>query len=358
MNLEDLLRDPAALALATAAYGRPAALQPTIVTVKANVDASALITPRAPKTGTRVAKGSPAPRLGDKPISATCALPSKGTLGAADFLALLRVAGKRQASDETTVVDDVTGEVKSVSVPRVSESGTPIMIHDTIAQRLDERAAVSAFVGWDLSQPHGTQLDSAVRLAQGIMRKMARLAAGEQAEQYTHRDPAAHSAKWSVAGFVKGLPAPVTKMLADLVARERLAVNDEVTFANLRKFVQEGDRCGFDRLVTKEFPTTQGVKPILNEEGKEVGYEHVEVPNPIGAKIAATRTDLPQLMVLLASLEMLAHARLEAIRNDIAGLDSEAPTAAQIEAAHRAMLGRGASTIEEGIALLDTTPRA
>lgn len=360
MNLDDILSDPRALAFATAAYGRPVAPTMPIVMVTANVEASALITPAAPKTGTRVVRqGSKSARSSAaKPIDAMTALPSKGTLSAADFLTSLRFAGKRQATDQIDEVDEETGEVKPVLRPRFSDRGVPIMIHDEVVQRLDERAAVAAFIGWDLSQPHGTQLDAARLMASSTLSRMARLSAGGQMTQYAHRSPEAHAARWSAAGFVKGMPNAVAKLLADLAGRERLATEDMVTFANLRQFTQAGDRSAFERTIAKEFPSTKGIAPIVDAEGKEVGYQPVTVQNPIAEKITQTCADPAKLMILLASLEALAVARLDAIREDIAGLDSEAPTADQIERAHMAMLGRGAPTIEEGIALLDTTPRA
>lgn len=357
-----LLSDPATLIRLTAAYSKPAVpTDATTITTTVSLNASALNTPKPIPTGTRAVSKKKLLRAAEetKGKGFSLHLPKAGSISPTDFLAALRAAGRRQATTEVTKtkVDVETGEV--IQEPgleyRTRDDGEPVMVLDKVLQITDERSAIAAFCGYDVSIPHGTQLDSAQLLARSAISRIARLSAGSGASTYSHRDPVAHAARWSAEGFVAGLPNAMRTLLADLAGRERLAVSDLATFSNLRSFVQAGDTAAYTKLLAKDFPSTKGVKEVKNEEGAVVDYEHVSVPNPITARLSGIKGE--ELWNTLASLEGLALARLEAIREDLRGLNGDVMTPEQIERVHTALIGRGAPTIEEAIYLLDTTPR-
>lgn len=420
-----LLNDVNTLAALGSAYGKPAEpISPVTVTRTANVDASALMTPRPRPTGTRVVStGSRSIKAKSAPIpSAAVAvdagskgfkLPAAGSIDAPTFLSTLRVAGKRVAVYESDYTDNETGETFAAGSPRLNDKGAPIMVHDAKIQIADERAAIAAFVGWHMGEPHGTQLDSARRTAHAHLSKAARLEAGGKVDGFGYRSPEAHEAKWSAPAWVKGLPAPIAKLVAHLGGRERMAVEDLALFGKLRELatmagqplpempIFEGElteeqlidaqdehaaECErvtaekasalatFEAVIAKEFKSSKGVKPILSTEaetlGETVDYEVIEVGNPIVNALRpffTTQTlqvktfkreirtwhNFEGLTVALASLEALAAARLYEVQSCLDAVDATNPTAEQVERAHRAMedmLAAGRTvTIEEAV---------
>jgi hypothetical protein len=82
-------------------------------------------------------------------------------------------------------------------------------------QHNDQIQAISAFIGYDNRAMFGTQESAARMLAQRILTGKV-MAGPDRAEQ--------RQADLSAKGFVAGLPAPVAAKLADLKAREIIAV--------------------------------------------------------------------------------------------------------------------------------------
>lgn len=402
--------NPEELALLTRSYGVREEASPITRTTRVDADAKALITPKPLKTGTRVAsqgvkrklrdgsvKPAKAPRAPNLPAGMTALpvasslstlaaiveltpapqgaapirpgfnLPKAGSIGADDFIAALRTAGRRQAttqvekSVEVESVDEFGEITKSVETVletefRVGTQGRPIFVTDGLLQMQDERAAIAAFVGYDVTEPHGSQLDAARLTANTRLSHQAHLAAGTRVEGAPYRSPEARSALDSLLGYVAGMPNPVRKLYFDLKGREEIATTDLITYGNLRTFAQTGAVADYNKIIAKEFPSSRGVKPTYNEAGEENGYENVVVPHPIAVTLAGLKGEA--LTNLLAQLEALAFARKDAIRQDLAGLNSDKPTDAQITAAHAVILGRGMPLIEDEIMLLDTTPKA
>lgn len=300
---QDLLQDPATLDRLAVAYGKPEVPLAPIVTSSVSVQGNtALISPaqrKAIKSASKKASsGAP---------STLPSLPETGSVDATQFLALLRNAGMRP-----------------------SAANPKVMVRDELAARQDQRSAVGAFVGFNWQEPLGTQLDRATLKARHQIAKSAQKPE-KQAETFEHRSPMAHVIKWSVSGFVAGLPNAIGKMLADLAGRERLAVDEVTMFSNLRDSVVQGDKDLFFKLISK-----------------------LEKSNP---SLVDNLRQQKDVRLMLAQLHALAETRLLAIREDIAGLDSENPTPEQIERAHAAMLRRGCKTYHEEMTLIGETPK-
>lgn len=363
-----LLSDKSALDLVNQAWGKPEAPLPSpIVTRVASVDGNIVKPGRFPKGSTR------AIRRGDKTVTVAvkdCSLPKGGTFSPTEFLAALRVAGMRQA------VDTVTGEFQFM------RNGEPRMVCDDGCKRDDERSAIAGYLGYDMADLHGTQLDRCTMIARrAIQVEQEKLAGTHRVAEHPHRSYLAHAAKWSMLGFVAGLPKPVEKLLMDLGARERLALEDVIMFSKLRDLVGEPETFAlraedFAKALNKAYPDGQVcvTAPMVDEAGdpvmektgvmlpKVVNGEIVEEPemrqatalrkqvsiNPIKAKILSAQAESPAaLEMLLAVLEAHSSARLEAIRADAAQIDSDTPTPAQILSAHEAMLKRGMPAFED-----------
>lgn len=309
--------DPAGLAFVTEAYGVTAAPVKPTFKITSNITAKELMTPSAPPTGTKEVTKTPKP----------CYLPTQNTLSAAAFLVAMRQVGKRPSVHIQDTTDPITGEVYAAGSIHLNDKGAPILVHDDKMQIVDEQANIAAFCGYDLSVPHGTQLDNAHRLAHSALARTRRQESGVKVIHTAHRSPEAHQAKWSAAGYVAGVPNALRKLVADLEGRERLAVSDVCTFTNLRAAVTGNEREAYDKLLTKEFPSTTALRETRNENGDVVGYEKVEVKNPIAASLDGLTWRGEKLINVLGSLQALAEARLEAIRADKTGVDVDASKA-------------------------------
>jgi hypothetical protein len=276
-----LVFDPAVLALLNDAYATP-----------------------VPKSETREEKASkprpikaPKGEKSEKIVAVKQVIPVPAVQDHVLFLTYLRSAGVREVTDE------VTGQIKT--------------IHDPSEERKDQAYCVALYMGWT-SEPHGTQLDRAVL--------HARFSLSPKSGTYTHRSPEMHSARWSVAGFVAGLPNATQKILGDLGARERVAVEEVATMSALYDAAGT-DAAGFERRLLR----------LAKEE-----------PN-----LAALIRQRPELLVTMLTV---AEARLAEVRMDLDALDDFSPAA--IERAHACLLARGMPSFEEAIVLLNTTPKA
>lgn len=217
------------------------------------------------------------------------------------FLTALRDGGKRES------VNEVTGQV--------------VMVHDPIAQRLDEKFAVALFNGWS-NEPHGTQLDRATLHARFLTEPKGTV------WEFPHRSPETHSARWSAAGFIAGMPNATQKVLGDLAGRERVCVEEVATMTALYESCDGADPITFERRLLK----------LAKDE----------------PSLAAMIKQRPEL---IKPMYVVALQRLEHLREDLAGLYNGDLSAEAIERAHRCLLGRGMPTFEEELSLLNTTPK-
>lgn len=376
-----LTSDPDLAAYVTAAYGKTGTPLPEIKTTRsANVKGVKLtgIKPAKASKGRATGPGSRGGKVKEKaekaPERPICAL----TLlddgpGAAHFLSALCAAGERPRLHEVDGHDPVTGEMWSKGDPRLAANGEPIFYNDASKVRPDEAAAIRAcFSGWDPSEAHGTMLDQARMLAQTAMRRdlagqvvrrpfnYAGLDgkprtvvnvvtySGVVASAHPWHSPAAHSAKWSAEGYVKGLPRPIQKLLGDLSARERLAAAEMVTLGKLREFASEGDRDSYEALITAEYPGHSEAEPIFATDGITVeNYTVVAKDHPVVQ--ALKREKGSSLIDKLARLEAFAAARLGEIQKDLDGLDGS-PDADTVARVYATMLDRGSvQTLEETV---------
>jgi hypothetical protein len=132
-------------------------------------------------------------------------LPVVGSLTATQFLLALRDAGKRSVEAK----NEVTGEVYQ----------RPIF--DASLVREDTIRAIAGYVGYDAAGDYGTQDAMARTRAQSEIRGGVKPVAA-------HRRGGASVAP-TITGFISGMPDHLAKQRADLLARERLAVD---TLAN------------------------------------------------------------------------------------------------------------------------------
>ena len=136
----------------------------------------------------RAARAEKAPQA-DAPrkvVSTIPNLPEKGSLNAAGFLLALQQAGK---------------------IRKANEAGIMITLTDSKKEKVDQIAAIAAFVGYNFSGAHGTQLDMARSAAQRELRPV-------RTESV---------AVVTVAGYVAGMPNALAVKVNDLKARIRLA---------------------------------------------------------------------------------------------------------------------------------------
>lgn len=111
-----------------------------------------------------------------------------GTLSAAAFLLALREAGK---------------------IEKKNDSGVTVMIVDAAKEKIDQVKAIGAFVGYNFSGAHGTQLDTARQTAQFRLRPVK----------------ADSAVAVTVKAFVAGMPDGTAKIVRDLQARIRMATD-------------------------------------------------------------------------------------------------------------------------------------
>jgi hypothetical protein len=349
----DLLSDdPEIRALLDAAYGKGSTKVPGVtVTRSGSLNARPLIggiKPGGRKSRANGDKPARAPKA-DKPAKEAKVEPilveltwkSNGS-GAARFLEALSMAGKRFRCYETDGVDVVSGECHSAGDPVLASNGAPLTYFaGDIAQRSDERAAIEAcFDGSSRSEALGTQLDQARMLAQTAIRRgmsgkvehrafhysgidnsprtvvHAVYHTGVVASAHPWRSPDAHSAIWSVEGYVKGLPRPIQKLLGDMCARERLATDEVITLGKLRAFVVAEDQESFESLMNREYPSSKEIETIFALDGITVqDYTVVEKLHPV--VVALKRERGMRLLDRLAKLETFAAIRLAEVQRKI-----------------------------------------
>ncbi len=138
----------------------------------------------------RASKAEKAPKTSDAPrkVVPMTNLPEKGSLNAAGFLLALNQAGK---------------------IRKANESGVMITVSDPKKERQDQILAIQAFIGYNFSGAHGTQLDMARSAAQRELRPIK----------------AESKVAVTVAGYVAGMPNATTTKVRDLQARIRLATD-------------------------------------------------------------------------------------------------------------------------------------
>ncbi len=372
-----LAEDPDLAAYVTAAYGKGGTALPS-VKVTRTVDFKG-IKPAKGKSDRKTGPGSRGGKVKEKtekpePRPIVALTLRRSGPGAAHFLSALLMAGKRIRCYEADYTDPVTGETFAVGDPKIGMNGDPITFFAGAAEaRTDEWAAIEAcFSGSDRSEALGTQLDQARLLAHTELRRIQAGTVVRRPFHYTGidnlprtvinvishpgvipaehawRSPEGHTAKWSLDGYVKGLPRPIQKLLSDLHARERLATTEMVNLGKLRQFVVEGDRDGYEKLISEEYPPTSAAEPIYAVDGITVAsYTIVAKDHPVVA--AVKREHGASLIVRLAKLEAFAAARLAEIQKDIDGLADE-PDADTVGRVYAVMLDRGSlPTLEESV---------
>lgn len=146
-----------------------------------------------------VETGAVAAPIHHKPAVFGVAMPERNTLDAKGFLLACRDAGKRSFEK----VNEVTGEVVT------------IVKRDEGKVREDLIKAIHAYIGYDTSRDFGSQ-DNEARA------KANREASGRVVTAGPTREEQRSAAR-SMAGYVKGMPAPAAKLLANLRAREQAA---------------------------------------------------------------------------------------------------------------------------------------
>jgi hypothetical protein len=133
-----------------------------------------------------------------KPAVFGVAMPERNTLDPKSFLLACRDAGKRGFEK----LNEVTGEV------------TTVVKVDSSKVRDDIIKAIHAYCGYDVSRDFGSQDIEARAKAQRELR--GGVVPGPSREEQ-------RSAARSMAGYVKGMPLPAQKLLANLRAREQAA---------------------------------------------------------------------------------------------------------------------------------------
>lgn len=145
-----------------------------------------------------VESGAVAAPIQQKPAVFGVAMPERNTLDPKSFLLACRDAGKRGFES----VNEATGEVRQVV--KVDSS----KVRDDIIK------AIHAYCGYDVSRDFGSQDIEARAKAQRELR--GGVVPGPSREEQ-------RSAARSMAGYVKGMPLPAQKLLANLRAREQAA---------------------------------------------------------------------------------------------------------------------------------------
>jgi hypothetical protein len=143
--------------------------------------------------------GEQAAPIHAKPAVFGVAMPERNTLDAKGFLLACRDAGKRSFEK----VNEVTGEVHT------------IVKRDEGKVREDIIKAIHAYVGYDTSRDFGSQ-DNEARAKANREASGRVVVAGPTREEQ-------RSAARSMAGYVKGMPLPAQKLLANLRARGQAA---------------------------------------------------------------------------------------------------------------------------------------
>lgn len=378
-----VISDPELAAYVTEAYGKPTDKSGGItVTRTASLNAAPLMGIKPGKIKGNKRAGGPGSRGGkvkevsDKPSPrpfVALTLRANGP-GAQHFLSALLMAGKRIRCYDTATVDEVTGETHEQGDPMLDARGEPLCYFGGDSeQRRDEWAAIEAcFSGSDRSEAHGCQLDQARMLANTDIRRtlggtvMHRdfhysglrgetvtvtnviTRSGIAPAAHPWRSPESHAATWSAAGFVAGCPLPIRKILGDLYARERLATAEMITLGKLQELVVDGDKEGYEKLISAEYQSSKEMEIVYGADGITVeSYTTVQKEHPVVQ--ALRRESGSSLLDGLAKLEAFAGARLAVIQKDIDGLNGK-PSADTVERVYAAMLTRGSlATLEETV---------
>lgn len=294
-----------------------------------------------------------------------------GTFEPEEFLRMLQDAGKRPARDsegKLVYYTDETGATK------IGADGEPVvkMVIDSVAERADIRFAIAGYCGLT-SEPQGVQLDRARREAKRghiFDSKGKPLPRGIEIDYAPFRDPQAHADKWSVEAYVAGLPNHYLALLGDLEARERLAVDEVITFQNLLdsfgadpKSTDPRERARarkYAEIVRREFPDGAEAysemvpkldrkgSPVTDDNGAPVLVEK-KMARRVDHPIAAALKTVQNVPALLSGLLRIAHERTEVIRADLDALESNL-SPQSIAQAREIIMSRGAPVFETPLA--------
>lgn len=94
----------------------------------------------------------------------------------------------------------------------VEKDGVGRQVFDRNHERNDQIQAIASYCGYDNSRDFGSQQQAAMAQAQREMRGPQPLGPSREDQRAAHR---------SMTGYVKGMPAPAQKLLANLRAREQ-----------------------------------------------------------------------------------------------------------------------------------------
>lgn len=170
--------------------------------------------PKAPKANRSRPiheKGNPSPMNTIHGMS----LPEKGTLDAAGYTAAMVNAGKRTVH----MVCEVDGKGKKSYhvVPQPTDTSHTVTRVEQDKVREDQIKAIAAYVGYDNRRNFGEQEVSARMTAQRALSTAVDTGIDREVQR---------KADLSAKGFVHGLPDSVQSKLADLQARELVAVEE------------------------------------------------------------------------------------------------------------------------------------
>lgn len=307
--------------------------------------------------------------------------------GASHFLSALSVAGKRPRLHVVPGSDVVTGEVWSPGDPVLGQNGEPIFYFDANLQRPDEAAAIRAcFSGYDYSEAHGYMLDMARSIAKTQLSREWAGTIWDRAFHYTgitfepvtvvhtiefqgvpvaahpHRSPEQHEASWSVEGWIKGMPNYGRKVLADLGARGRVALEEVITLGKLRELAAEGAearkhgqkdlaesiKVDFTNLLEDEYPPTKMAEPIYDVDGVTV-KSYTVVLTDHSVVQALKREEGMSLVQKVTKLEAFAVLRLGEIQRSMDAMVERKDADRMVELL-QGMSTRGSTlTLEESV---------
>ncbi len=366
----------AVLKMVQEAYGKKPKASPISITRTASMNGITMGAKKETKLSQKKREAAEQKALTQPKYEGPSCRPTGAT--AATFIAAMLIAGKESAPYNENLT-----------------------ILNTAKEKLDQKAAVTSFCGYETTcqvLTHAQQTDAARWLARFLVEQQALKDNGTHQISEPVHTAHASQLRWTVAGFVAGLPNATRKLLGDLHARERLA-QDEVNLfgelvntcekrTGLLATVEDTDwraekiedlDLAFHNFLNRSYPITDGVdigenveksikmekgKPVMDDAGKPViietivpTYTRVKRRDSVGAAIA-NASDWDQKHTLLINLEGVAIERLESIRREIDDLEGSELSVVQIGRVHASMLQRGAPIEEERLVIFGEDGRS